>query len=114
MDSGFDIIATRIIDVIDDTGEAVRQVHVHIGRPWEEPTGEWSLRYQIVGIGKTKTRCVLGLDAVQVLQLVHVIIGSVLASSEEGKQGRLRWTGDSGLGYLGFPLSPDPPPEGQI
>jgi len=104
----FDTIATREIDVVDDAGRFIGQAVVHIGRPRQEPTGEWSLPYRIVGIGEGKTYRVLGIDAIQTLQVVHVVIGSVLVSSDEGKQGRLRWTGDSGLGYLGFPLPPEP------
>ena len=108
MDRPFDIIATRIIDVIDDFGHPTRQAFVHIGRPWQEPTGEWALPYQIAGLGKGKIYHVHGFDAIQALQGVHVVIGSVLASSDEGKQGRLRWEADSKLGYLGFPLPPEP------
>ncbi|WP_437669671.1 DUF6968 family protein [Sorangium sp. So ce131] len=108
MATRFDIIATRVIDVLDDTGKPSRQILVHIGRPSQEPTGEWSLPYQIVGIRKDRIFRVLGLDAVQALQLAHIVIGSVLASSDEAKQGRLRWNGHTDLG---FPDSLSSPPE---
>lgn len=95
----FDIIATRTIDVVDDDGNRIRAVLVHIGRPWQEPEGEWALPYQIVGLGDGKVRCVLGFDAIQALQGVHLVIGSILASSDEGEQGRLRLGGDVNLGF---------------
>ena len=108
--TGFDVIATRVIDVLDEAGEVARQGFVHIGRPVQEPTGEWAVTYRISGIGSEREFAVLGLDAVQTLQLVHGVIGSVLLSTEEARQGRLRWEGDSEQGYLGFPLPPEGPP----
>lgn len=99
MTKEFDIIASRLIDVVDSDGNPIRKVFVHIGRPWQEPEGEWALPYQIVGLGDGKVRCVLGYDAIQVLQGVHLVIGSILASSDEGEQGRLRWDGDADLGF---------------
>ena len=34
----------------------------------QEPTGEWALPYQIVGLGDDTVYRVLGADAIQVLQ----------------------------------------------
>jgi hypothetical protein len=109
MKQSFDIIATRTLDVVDDHGRPVRQAFVHIGRPWQEPSGEWALPYQIVGLSKKETVYrVLGFDAIQALQGVQSVIGSVLATSEEAEQGRLRWDGDSDLG---FPVPPTSMPD---
>lgn len=95
----FDVIASRVIDALGDDGNPLRKVYVHIGRPWQEPEGEWALPYQIEGVGDGKARCVLGFDAVQALQGVHLVIGSILASSDEGERGRLRWAGEANLGF---------------
>ena len=94
-----DIIATRELDVIDENGRAVRRVLVHIGRPWQEPTGEWAAPFQILGLGRSRVSRAFGLDAIQALQLVQLMIGSTLAITDEGKQGRLRWAGEKSLGF---------------
>lgn len=107
MDKPFDIVATRILDVLDDLGRPERQAFVHIGRPWQEPTGEWALPYRIVGLSRAEpVRRLFGFDAIQALQSVQFVIGAMLASSDEGKQGRLRWAGNPGLG---FPVPPEHP-----
>jgi hypothetical protein len=108
MDRPFEIIATRTLDILDDLGRPARQAFVHIGRPWQEPTGEWALPYQIVGLGKGKVYRVFGFDAIQALQGVQLVIGGILASSDEGEQGRLRWDGDPDLG---FPVPTVPVPD---
>lgn len=104
MSASFDIIATRTLDVVDDAGRTVRQLHVHIGRPSQEPTGEWALPYQVTGIdpGDPVYR-VFGIDAIQALQGVCLVIGGLLAGLDEAKQGRLRWGDDTDLG---FPIPP--------
>ena len=106
MDTRFEIIATRAIDIIDEHGCPTGQAVVHIGRPWQEPTGEWAAPYQILGLGRPIASCVFGLDAIQALQLVQLVIGGVLAGLDESKQGRLRWADGSDLG---FPLPAEPP-----
>jgi len=99
MQHTFDIIATREIDIFSEDGSAVGQVLVHIGRPWQEPTGEWAAPFQILGLGRSRVSRAFGLDAIHALQLVHLMIGSTLAASDEGKQGRLRWAGEADLGF---------------
>lgn len=103
MTNDFDVIASRTIDVVDSDGTRIREVLVHIGRPWQEPRGHWAQPYQIVGLGDGKVRRIFGFDAIQALQDVCLVIGSILAGSDEGQQGRLRWAGESDLG---FPVSP--------
>jgi hypothetical protein len=105
MDRPFDIIATRTLDIVDDRGCPTRQVFVHLGRPWQEPTGEWSLPYQIIGLGKGTVYRVHGFDAIQALQGVQLVIGGLLASFDEAEQGRLRWDGDPDLGFPVPPVS---------
>jgi hypothetical protein len=110
MKTSFEIIATRALEVVDDKGKHVRDVLVHIGRPVQEPTGEWSLAYQVVGVRSGRVLRVLGFDAIEVLQGVHFVIDSVLASSDEAKQGRLRWNGHRELGF-DISLATTPPGE---
>lgn len=103
MATSFDIIATRNLVVVDEAGQPVKQVFVHLGRPMQEPTGEWSISYQIVGLGSDSVYHLLGIDAVQALQLVHKVIGGILAGTSEAKAGRLQWDGGTGSGF------PEPP-----
>lgn len=101
MERSFEIIATRTLDVLDDRDQPARQVLVHLGRPWQEPTGEWAVPYQVVGLSENKPKVyrVLGFDAIQALQGALLVIGGILAGSEEVEQGRLRWDGDPDLGF---------------
>jgi hypothetical protein len=103
VDRHFDIIATRTLDIVGDRGYPTRQVFVHLGLPWQEPTGEWALPYQIVDLGRGTVYRVHAFDAIQAFQGVQLVIGGLLASFDEAKQGRLRWDGDP---YLGFPVPP--------
>lgn len=99
MTPAFDIIATRTLDLVDESGRPVRQIHVHIGRPCQEPTGEWGLPYQIEGLGSEQVFRVFGFDAIQAIQGVQAVIGGLLASFEEAEQGCLRWEGETDLGF---------------
>ena len=105
MMNGFDEIACRTIEIVDEGGCSTGEAVVRIGRPWQEPTGEWAAPYRIDGLGAQITSCMFGMDAIHALQLAQVVIGGVLAGSEEGKAGRLRWDGDTDLG---FPLPREP------
>lgn len=108
MNNEFDIIASRFLDIVDGEARPVGQATVHIGRPWQEPAGEWAIPYQIVGLGDDRVYRLLGFDAIQAMQCVQLVIGSILASSDEGEQGRLRWAGESDLGF------PVPPPRVEL
>jgi hypothetical protein len=103
-----DVIATRTYDVLGAHGAVERQVHVRIGRPTQEPTGEWLCPYQITGLGFDRVFGALGMDAIQALQSVMVVIGGTLAGTTEAEEGRLRL---DGFDDLGFPLPPEPPSE---
>jgi hypothetical protein len=106
-----DVIAERTLQVLDDHGSLPRTATVRIERPRQCESGEWQCRVQIVGLFDDRVwGGALGLDAVQALQLVMLTIGSMLETSKEGRAGRLRFEGESDLG---FPLHqfPDEPPE---
>jgi hypothetical protein len=105
-----DIIATRSIEVLTKEGSPERTMTVLIGRPTQEPTGEWRCPYQIIGDGSEHPFGALGLDAVQAIELALKIIGARLAATTEAREGRLRWAGERDLG---FPLPRDPPATGE-
>lgn len=94
-----DVVASRTLEIVDQSGTVVGNAVVRIGRPTQEPGGEWSLPYQVVGLGDDTVYRVLGFDGVQVLQGVHLVIGGLLASTDEAEQGRLRWAGKTDLGF---------------
>jgi len=99
-----DVIATRTIDVLSADGQPAGTMTVSLGRPTQEPTGEWLCAYQITGDGSNRSFGALGLDAVQAIDLAMHLIGARLADTAEAKEGRLRWSGES---KLGFPLPRD-------
>lgn len=106
METRIEVIASRTLTVVDESGRHLRDVYVHIGRPSQEPTGEWSLPYQILGLGSERIFRVHGFDAVQALQGVMSVIGGYLAGTDEAAQGRLRWGDDT---ELGFPIPESKP-----
>jgi hypothetical protein len=95
-----DTIATRRLYV---PGESDREITVAIGRPVpdKESIG-YCCPFQISGIGSEKLKYAKGLDAVQALQGVMVLIGADLQFLNETVGGKLRWEGDD-KGGLGFP-----------
>jgi hypothetical protein len=96
-----DVIATREIDVLDQTGQPAGKIQVHIGRPKQEETGEWGCPIEIAGVDRP--RCAFGLDAIQAIELALYLVGETLAGTIEAQEGRLRWAGETSLG---FPLLP--------
>lgn len=101
-----DAIATRSIDVLDANGALSGNVSVRLGRPAQEPTGEWACAYEVTGLGFDRVVRVMGMDAIQALQAAMLVIGGTLAGTREAAEGRLRWAGSSDLG---FPSPPEPP-----
>ncbi|MEV0597454.1 DUF2283 domain-containing protein [Nonomuraea cavernae] len=73
------------------------EVIVAVGLPVEEPTGEWSCPYRIDGLaGWEHERKVTGVDALQALELVLVMVRAALAGSHEFKEGLLCWDEEPG------------------
>jgi hypothetical protein len=69
-------IAVRDLYLTDTQGSK-RKVQVLIGKPEPFPESEgYSCPFQIVGIGSEKVKYAAGIDAVQALQLVMVMIGA--------------------------------------
>lgn len=80
-------IAQRMLSLHTDPA---RDVCVTIGLPYEEPTGEWSCPYRIDGLdGWEHERKVSGLDSLQAIELVLVVVRSALAGSHEAREGLL-------------------------
>lgn len=98
-----EIIATRELALRDGT-----PVVVNIGKPRpfpDDPDPSYFCPYQITGL---QARCdghVGGVDAVQALELTLKLMGVLLAASEEGKRGDIRWLDGSAENY-GFPPMP--------
>jgi len=98
-----EVIATRVLHLIEGEGPSVEEVVVKIGKPVPFPDGRhYICPFQITGMGDEETRYAAGIDAVQALQLVMIPIGGYLVRLNQSCGGRLRWDGDE-HGDLGFP-----------
>ena len=97
-----EIIAIRELSLIDESGVG-RRVEVRIGKPTQFPDStDYYAPFQITGIGSEKVLCAGGVDALQALQGVMVVVGAQLQALNSQHGGRLRWEGDS-TGGFGFP-----------
>ncbi len=92
LDSVGEVIATRTLH-----REGGGDVLVKLGKPFSNaPGSEFYCPYQIVGIGDEKVRCIGGVDAIQAIELVHRIIGSVLFALQREHKVRLTWEANDG------------------
>lgn len=100
-DSLGEIIATRMLHLIDEHGHK-RPVSVFIGKP--EPTEDasgYKCPYQVIGIGSQETLLARGTDSIQALQSAITLAGASLRRLNDEVGGGLVWNG--GLdGDLGF------------
>jgi hypothetical protein len=94
-----DIIASRNLDVLDSAGRVVSTATVVIGKPEQVGEYEWSCAYTIIGLGDESTYRVSGLDAIQVIQCAFTVIDGVLAGTDVGAKGLLRWNNEADLGF---------------
>jgi len=92
---GFELIAERTL--INRSTTPHTEIYVRIGKPIQMPMTEWGCPYQIVGLGDEQVRAIFGIDAVQSLQLVMGIVGSILEN--EQKTQRLTFSDDEDLGF---------------
>lgn len=83
------------------TDEAETTIPVHVFPPVQEDI-DWSCAFSIGWPDRTLERYVLGIDAIQSLELALRMIGTELYTSEYHKAGRLMWLKPGG-GY-GFPV----------
>jgi hypothetical protein len=94
-----DIIASRNLDVLDSAGRVVSTATVVIGKPEQVGEYEWSCAYTIIGLGDESTYRVSGLDAIQAIQCAFTVIDGVLAGTDVGAKGLLRWNNEADLGF---------------
>jgi len=102
LDNLGEIIAIRELFVLLERNEK-KKVTVFIGkpRPFSDADGYYC-PFQIVGIGGEEIKYAAGIDAIQSLQLVMIILGATLQFLNDQVGGSLRWEGSTG-GDLGFP-----------
>jgi len=99
-----EVLATRTLEL--DGGAPVQ---VTMGVPQRFPDGndDWYCPYRITGLGDAHVRYAAGVDGFQALLLTMQIIGTYLSTSEEAKDGGLKWLGELDLG---FPVVPSAKP----
>ena len=97
-----EIIAVRELYIVEQ-GESDRKVEVRIGKPrLFEDSESYYCPFQIVGVGEEEIKYSAGIDAIQSLQLVMVMIGATLEYFNGELDGRLHWPGAT-EGKFGFP-----------
>lgn len=104
LDNVGEVIAVRHLRLMEE-GEPKRSIQVIAGKPRRaDDSNGWYCPFQIVGIGGEEIKYAAGVDAMQALQLVMVIIGATLEYYNQQSGGGLRWEGDE-AGGLGFPVA---------
>ena len=99
-----EVIATRELS-LDEPQGITRKVTVSIGKPEPFPDAEGCYcPFQILGIGSETVKYAAGIDAVQALQLVMIMIGATLQFLTKEIGGNLKWDGNSPSDF-GFPIS---------
>ena len=95
-----EIIAVRNFCLADDEKT---KIEVRIGKPRAfEDASNWICPFQIVGVGGEEFKYAAGVDAVQSLQTVMVLVGATLEYFNKQLGGRLRWERSTEKD-LGFP-----------
>lgn len=75
--TAFDTIAERKLKATIDGKSS--DIVVRFGRPEPHLKGDWACAYQIAGLGDEKVRWIVGIDAVQALQLAMFQAGASLS-----------------------------------
>ena len=105
LDNLGEIIARRELRFTDKEG-VKRTLVVLIGKPRaSQDSDSHYCPFQISGLGSEEIKYAVGIDSVQALQLVMVMIGANLRFLEQELGGGVNWEG-SDKGDLGFPVSP--------
>jgi hypothetical protein len=96
-----DVVAVRELEL--SQGKTAKPVRVIIGKPLPFPDSSgYYCPFQITGAGSEEIKYAAGIDAVQALQGVMVLIAADLEFQNEKLGGKLHWEGDSRGGF-GFP-----------
>jgi hypothetical protein len=94
------LIATRILTLRQTSGEI--QIPIRIFAP-EQREIDWACRFEIDWPDEAFAFDVMGVDAVQALELALKMIGSTIYASDHHASGNLMWQAP-GQGY-GFPVT---------
>jgi len=104
LDNIGEVIAIRELYLTHEQ-EPERKIQVVIGKPQAFPdSGGYYCPFQIVGVGPEHIKYAAGVDGIQALQLVMVMLGATLKFLNEELNETLRWEGSS-EGEFGFPTS---------
>ena len=104
LDNIGEIIALREL-YIGTEKEPEKKIQILIGKPQPFPDSSgYYCPFQILGVGPEKIKYAAGIDAIQSLQLVMVMLGATLQFLDESLNRTLRWEGSS-EGDFGFPTS---------
>lgn len=90
-----EVIAERKLERPGEKGSD--PVWVRIGKPVEEPEGDWVCPFQITGRGDDEVYAAAGIDAVQALMLCLQMIGLQLRADAKARP--LTWLDDPDLGF---------------
>jgi hypothetical protein len=96
-----EVVATRTLSLIN--GESRKEVTVLLGKPRKlSNSQDYTCVVQIRGLGNEKPRSIVGVDAIQAIQLALAFIGVELrAHAQSGVH--IQWEGAE-EGELGFPV----------
>jgi hypothetical protein len=97
------ILASRTLDLLPLDDGPAQKVKVIVYCPLGLPNRKgFSCSYRIEGLGNDVTKEARGADQVQAVIHTLAKVGLDLYKCEESKAGRLRWCGDSNLGFPVF------------
>lgn len=85
-------------------GRFVRLV-VGIPKKTDEAHGDWRCDYKIEGLGDSKVRTAMGIDAIQSITLALTYISTTLYFSDDYARGQLTWEGGMSPSDLGLPVA---------
>ena len=94
------LIATRVLKLRRPTGDI--EIPIRIFAPQQEAAA-WSCRFEVDWPDGMLTMAIMGIDAVQALELALKIIGAQIYASDHHASGNLMWEAP-GKGY-GFPVT---------
>ena len=98
-----EIIAERRVYLQAQEGDR-REIIVRLGKPQPFPgtSEDFYVPYELVGVKRDSLHYAAGVDAVQALQLVMLMIGADLHAIARAQQATISWLG-GGEGDSGFP-----------
>jgi len=92
-----EVIAERSLSVVTPDGKA-GSLTVQVGKPARDssPGGDWYCPYRIVGLGRDRIRRVFGIDPLQTLQFLLVVLEPEVRRFASDVE--LSWLGEADLG----------------